>query len=379
MSSRRLLAALASVALVATLVACGDDTEDTTSGATSDSGAPAVETEAADDPAATDAAPTDTTVTDTAAADGTGADGETITVEGAYGPVEIPANPQRIVGDLMALDYMTALGFEPEQFVGVFDASFFPDDHYLADYLGRDDLVDPGFQWDANLEVLATADPDLIVAPFDQLDGAPQMAEMEQIAPVLVIPTSETRDAGVRFGGTASFQDWRTTLRAFGSVFGLEDEAEAYIAGTEAEIESLLADYGDVIPETTATEMKSTPDFVAINALNTALESGVLGTILLSELGFTSPPQQAEVTADEYGGIDISAENLDLVDGDLLFVEVREGSKTYEDSPLWGNLSVVQNGGVHEVGNHWEYGGAQAARVVLADIRAALEGLSSQG
>ena len=81
---------------------------------------------------------------------------------------------------------------------------------------------------------------------------------------------------------------------------------------------------------------------------------------------------------DEFGSIDISQENLDLVDGDLLFVEVREDTKTYEESPLWDALSVVQNGGVAEVGNHWEYGGAQRLAFVLADIRAALEGLAAR-
>ena len=35
----------------------------------------------------------------------------------------------------------------------------------------------------------------------------------------------------------------------------------------------------------------------------------------------------------------------------------------------------MQDGGVSEVGNHWEYGGAVAARVVLADITAALDRL----
>ena len=61
----------------------------------------------------------------------------------------------------------------------------------------------------------------------------------------------------------------------------------------------------------------------------------MLGTILLSELGFQTPPQQAAATVDEYGSIELSPENLDLVDGDLLFVEVREGATTYEESPLW--------------------------------------------
>ena len=102
-----------------------------------------------------------------------------------YGPVEIPAEPQRIMGDLMSLDYMSALGVDTDRFVGVFDASFFPDDHYLADVVGRDDLVDPGFQFEPNVEQIAAAEPDLIVAPFDQIDGSPALDAMREIAPVL--------------------------------------------------------------------------------------------------------------------------------------------------------------------------------------------------
>jgi iron complex transport system substrate-binding protein len=362
---RPALAVLA--ALTVGLVACGDD--DDGAPATSVTSAPVA---AATTPPVAATSPAATTPGSSAAAAGTR------TVEDAFGPVEIPADPQRIMGDLMSLDYLRALGIDTDRFVGVFDASYFPDDHYLADVLGRDDLVDPGFQFDPNLEQLAAAEPDLIVAPFDQIDGAPALDEMRRIAPVLVVPTSDTRDPAVRYGGTASFQDWRTTLRAYGALFEADAAAEAYIAETEATIADLRAEHGELIDATTATEMKSTPDGYTINALSSARESGVLGTILLSELGFQTPPQQAAATVDEYGSITLSAENLDLVDGDLLFVEVREGSTTYEESPLWATLGVVQDGGVNVVGNHWEYGGAVAARVVLADIAAALDDLAAR-
>jgi iron complex transport system substrate-binding protein len=323
-----------------------------------------------------DAASVTTTATSAPAATATAGSSvaaATRTVQGADGPVEIPADPQRIAGDLMALDYLSALGVDTAKFVGVFDA-----DHYLADVLQRADLIDPGFVFEANLEALAAAEPDLIVAPFDQVDGAPGLDAMRQIAPVLIVPTSETREPGVRYGGAASFQDWRSTLRNFGAVLDRSDEAEAYIAATEAELADLRADHGALIDATTATEMKSTPDFVAINALSSALESGVLGTILLSELGFQTPPTQAAATIDQYGTIELSPENLGLVDSDLLFVEVREGTRSYESNPLWPTLTVVQDGGVVEVGNHWEYGGAVAARVVLDDVRAALDQLAAR-
>ena len=317
---------------------------------------------------------------DAAAGDGGGGTLATRTVEGAGGPVEIPADPQRIVGDLMTVDYLTALGFDTSRIVGVFDAGFFraAEDHYLADFFARDDVMDPGFQGDVNIEALAAADPDLIVLPFDQIDGSEQIEEIAEVAPLLVVPTSTTRDPEIRYGGTASFQDWRTTLRAYGELFDLDDEAEAYVEETEAQLEALREEHGALIGEITVTEAKSTPDFLAINALDPAQTSGVLGTILLSELGFRSPPAQAAVAPDEYGTIELSPERTDLLDGDLLFLEVREGSTRHEESPLWSTLGVVRDGGVVVVGNHWEYGGAVAAREVIADIDAALDALAAR-
>lgn len=385
--SRRALAA----GFALTLVACGgnDATDDTTAAtmtsapaATTLASAPVTEAVGTTSPssAATDdhasTVPEDTTGTSASAA-GTPA-GAMRTVEGAFGPIDIPAEPTRIIGDLMALDYMTALGIDSNRFVGVFGASFFNDDHYLASVLQRDALLDPGFVFEANLEAIAAADPDLIVAPYDQIDGAPGLDAMREIAPVLVVPTSTTRDPGVRYGGQASFQDWRSTLRAFGTVLDRSAQAEAYIAETDALLAALRTQHGELIDSSSATEIKSTPDFVAINALSSARDAGVLGTILLSELGFQPPAEQATATIDEYGTIELSPEMLNLVDGDLLFVEVREDARPFESNPLWPTLRAVEEQRVFEVGNHWEYGGAMAARVVIADIQAALDDLASR-
>lgn len=304
-----------------------------------------------------------------------GATPATRTVQGAYGEIEIPSDPRRIFADLMTVDYLTALGYDTDRIVGVFDADWFAKDetHYLHAFFAGRDLVDPGFQQEANLEKIAAANPDLILIPFDQIDGAEQQEELAAIAPLLVVPTSKARDPETRYGGTASFQDWRATLRAYGGLLEREDEAEAYIAGTEEKLADLVEKHRDTIASMRVTEAKSTPDYMAINALSHAETSGVLGTILLSELGFRAPERQAGMTPDEYGTIELSNENLDLVDGDLLFLEVRDGSTEHEKSPLWATLDVVKNGDVVIVGNHWEFGGAVAAREVLDDIEKALD------
>jgi ABC-type Fe3+-hydroxamate transport system substrate-binding protein len=203
------------------------------------------------------------------------------------------------------------------------------------------------------------------------------LEQIEQIAPTLLVPTSEGEDPEGRYGGTASFQDWRSTIRSYGKVMNLQDEAEAYIAETEASLQELSAEYGEMISTMSATEAKSTPDSMAINVLSDEGGRGVLGSILMGELGFTAPERVASIEPDEYGTIELSPENIDLLDADILFLEVREGATTHTDSPLWETLDVVQADNVVVVGNHWEYGGAIAARKVIDDLRAALEHYAS--
>lgn len=299
-------------------------------------------------------------------------------VEGAYGELEIPAEPQRIVADLMTVDYLTALGYDTDNIVAVFGLDFYADDetHYLRDELARDDLVDPGFAYDADLEAVAALDPDLILLPFDQIDGAKGREKLAKIAPLVAVPTSEANSDGGRYGGTASFQDWRGTLRSYGALLGREDEAEAFIADTEAEIDGLRAEYADTIAEIEVVQAKSTTEYVAINPINTDLAA--LGSILLGELGFHEPAAVEEAPIDEWGSVDVSEENTDLLDGDLLFLEVRESSDRHESSPLWMTLDVVRNDGVVIVGNHWQFGGAVGAREVLTDIDETLAALAAE-
>jgi len=295
-------------------------------------------------------------------------------VGGAYGEVEIPAEPQRILADLMTVDYLIALGYDTSAIVGVFGGDWYAeeDSHYLHEEVSRERLVDPGFAYEADLEEVAAADPDLILVPFDQIDGVETKDQLADIAPLLAVPTSESTKSDERYAGTASFQDWRGTLRAYGAVLGREDEAEAYIAESEEMLEELRTEHADLIETTAVVQAKSTPDYVAITPLTT--DQGALGSILLNELGFQQPDQLDAVEPDEWGSIEISEENTSLLDGDLLFLEVREGSTEHEKSPLWSTLDVVRNDGVVVVGNHWEFGGAVGARVVIEDIDAALDG-----
>src|SRR5215207_9420930 len=96
---RRGAAALTAVAVLA-LAGCGDD---------DDGASTAAPLTAAATRAAATTSPGSTPATDASLP---AASTAVRTVQGADGPVEIPVDPQRIVGDLMSLDYMSALGID---------------------------------------------------------------------------------------------------------------------------------------------------------------------------------------------------------------------------------------------------------------------------
>ena len=289
-------------------------------------------------------------------------------VQSAYGEVEIPTEPKRIIADVLTIDYLTALGYDTNNIVGVFGASYHSgdEDYYLHEQVSRDGLIDPGFAFEANVEKVAAAEPDLILIPFDQIDGAEAREQLAQLAPLVAVPTSESTPEEGRYGGTASFQDWRGTLRSYGAVLDRGDEAEVYIEETEGLLEDLREEHADTIASTRVVQAKSTPDYVAVNPITN--DKAAIGSILLRELGFREPDAVVKAKADEWGSIELSQENTALLDGDLLFLEVREGSTRHEESPLWQTLNVVRNDRVVIVGNHWQVGGAVGAREVLEDI-----------
>lgn len=289
-------------------------------------------------------------------------------VQSAYGEVEIPTEPQRIIADVLTIDYLTALGYDTANIVGVFGLDYYADDedYYLHEEVARDGLVDPGWAFEVNVEKVAAAQPDLILLPFDQIDGAEAREQLAEIAPLVAVPTSESTPEEGRYGGTASFQDWRGTLRSYGEILDREDEAEAYIEETEGIVDDLREEHADTIAMTRVVQAKSTPDYVAVNPITN--DKAAIGSILLRELGFTEPEAVVSAEADEWGSIELSQENTTLLDGDLLFLEVRENTKRHEKSPLWNTLQVVKNDRVVIVGNHWQVGGALAAREILEDI-----------
>lgn len=283
-------------------------------------------------------------------------DGDSRIVRHAFGTVEVPADPQRVaVGHpLLDLDPVLALGVEPIAGT-VYDDRAFALPSYLADDVG-DGFTPVGTPGSPDLEALAAAEPDVIVAAANDLGGIYE--QLTEIAPVVAFPYEQP--------------GWRAYLEAVGAALGRGSEAEAALAAYEqrvAEVAALVDDPAEV----SVSVVRVRPD--GVRAIRTNSFSGSI----LAEIGVDRPAGQLEVGDLPFE--DLSLERAEELDADLLFLwGALEGADERREevvaSPLWQQLDVVRRDAVFEVPEeHWFVGGPSAAERVLDDVADAFETL----
>ncbi|QNG55734.1 iron-siderophore ABC transporter substrate-binding protein [Pseudonocardia petroleophila] len=293
----RVVPALASAALLATVAACGG-------------GAPA-------EPAA-----------DGGAAAPSGA--YPVSIEHKYGTTEITAEPQRVVlVGLNEQDAMLALGSVP---VGT------------SNFLDAPNGIHPWAQ-----EALGDAEPPTLL---DQTDGIPYEA-VAALAPDLIVGlysglTQEDYDtlSGIaptvaQPAGQEDFTiSWQDTTLTLGRILGKQEQAEALVADTEALFTAAKAEH---------------PEFAGRSAVMTTLYEGYYfygegdpRGRLLTSLGFVVPPTLASyISSDGFGGT-VPGEQVAALDVDAL-VWLADGSTeaALRADALYSSLGVVSGG--HEV------------------------------
>jgi ABC-type Fe3+-hydroxamate transport system substrate-binding protein len=145
----------------------------------------------------------------------------TITVEHAYGQIEIPARPERIVVSYGKAEALISLGFDPIAHPSSIDMP------------PRLRAESPNTEWleiadvSPNLEAIAALEPDLIIESEPWAGGLGEEANYEtvsRIAPTLIVPSSNY---------------WMDELRQFGELFDMTAEADRIIADYNARISEL--------------------------------------------------------------------------------------------------------------------------------------------
>lgn len=321
---RRTLAATALLlASALALTACGSDDGGSNDGGSNDGGKP-----------------------------GASDDAGTRTVDTAMGPVEVPADPQRVVVlDTPELDSLLTLGVKPvgavradvaDGFLGYLPAEF------TADIENVGNIAAP------NLEAINDLDPDLIIGNISRDEE--RYADLSKIAPTVF---------GNRPGGP-----WKDNFLIHAAALNKEEEAQQAIAAYEAQVAEVTEALGGA--EAAAATEVSVLRFIEGADSRLYATENYIGS-LLADVGVARP--EILDTSEDGFMVEISSEQLDLADADVLFYSSygntgKSGEAAAVGSPLWESMTAVQNGRAFAVDDElWFLGiGYTAAGEVLSQL-----------
>lgn len=275
------------------------------------------------------------------------------TLKTVMGDVKIPSKPERVVVlDTGELDDVTLLGIDP---VGAVPPHFKTEGGFPAYLKGElSGTEDVGPLLEPNLEKIAALKPDLILS--SKVRHEKVYDKLSAIAPTVFTETT---------GGV-----WKQNLKVHAEALGLEAEAAAALKKYETQAAALGAEIkkkdGGTMPTASVVRFIAGPT----RLYQTNSYSG----IVLSDIGLRRPASQ--VSSDPSVTMkDVSPEQIDQADADLVFVTVADTpDKTQEkqvtSNPVWKDLSAVKDGKVFNVPDEtWMSGiGVQAAGEMLKDV-----------
>jgi iron complex transport system substrate-binding protein len=279
------------------------------------------------------------------------------------GTTTVPDVPQRIVVlEFSFVDALAAVGVVP---VGIADDNH--PDRLMPVYGGviGEDWVSVGSRYETNLELIASLQPDLIIA--DSSRHAEIYDTLSQIAPTIELNS---------LGG--DYHDMISAAAVIGEAIGRGKEMQARIA----EHQALMEDYAGRIRPLAAG--RSAQFGVAnADALYLPAPTSYNGS-LLEMLGFSSNMTAPEGGVYETIYIQTTLEQLSEVNPDILIVgEYSDPSAVdgWVGEPLFEALNAVEAGELHNVNaNSWSrLRGMVSAEMSAADVLAIVGADGSDG
>ncbi|MET7639768.1 iron-siderophore ABC transporter substrate-binding protein [Streptomyces sp. NPDC005438] len=280
-------------------------------------------------------------------------DGRTLTT--VRGKVhDVPTKPKRVVVlDTAELDSALTLGVKPvgatKSDVGSGFLRYLPEDKVRG-------IADVGNIGAPNLEKIAKLKPDLILS--SDVRDQKRYDELSKIA-----PTVFTKTTGY---------PWKANFLV---------HAEAL--GRKAEARKVIADYRDHTREVTRSlggAKKAGATEVGVLRFTEGADSRIYGlrsyiATLLKDVGLGRPPIAAKATDYDGLGMDISPEQVDKADADVLFWSTygdprKAGESKTVGSPLWKNMNAVKKDRAFRVEDElWIQGiGYTAAEQILDEL-----------
>ncbi len=267
----------------------------------------------------------------------------------------VPENPQRIVSLYTTpLANLLAFGLKPIAMTPVTGVEEeFPS--YIADQVNGIELIEE-VSYEPSLEGIAQLKPDLILG---WTLHRKIYSLLSKIGPTLLLSQdiAESPDA-----------HWQKYTNYLAIALNKQEKAQQIFAEYDRRIAKLKTALGDRYSNKTISVAHVSDEYgTEAYAINSFPGS------ILSDLGLQRP--QSQSTSQPDGTIKaISAERLELIDGDLLFVLTfsdrdRQMLDDLLNKPLWQKLKAVQNGKVYPVdGYTWGVANPLTANAVIDDL-----------
>ncbi|WP_231476474.1 ABC transporter substrate-binding protein [Rhodococcus sp. UNC23MFCrub1.1] len=290
------------------------------------------------------------------------ADGDTTrTVSTPMGDVVVPATPTRIVSldAYVGLQTLDELGV-PVAASGTLGGGLRTLVSTSSQQLPSIGVTAAG---DVQLEAIAATAPDLIVGR--QPIGEPFYAELSAIAPTVLVP----------------FSYWRDQYIDVADAVDRKDEAQGKFVGLDRRISELrdavTAAWPTGVRVSVVRASDATGDVRSYNTL--AASSTFLYADILSGAGIEPTANTAAGADPSRVNVAVSAENLSLIDADVIIYYIGAGGQADAGSdaeqaltggPLWRTLSAVRAGRAHKVDSAPWFDGYNlvAANAVIDDL-----------
>jgi iron complex transport system substrate-binding protein len=272
-------------------------------------------------------------------------------VQSLQGQTCVPVNPQRLVTLSTAdLANALALGVKPIATINDFDLMTGRFPPYIEAQAAGIPIV--GSSGQSSLEALYLLKPDLLLG---LLGGEPEASPslINQIAPTVT-------DRGYEM-------NWKEVFQKTATLLGREQAAEVALQQYNQRVQTLKMKLSRRYQGKQISFLALYFDSVLTEAHNSFASS------ILKDVGLQRPPNQAVVLP--YGYTELSLEELDKADGDVLLVasfteKDRKIIAKLQQNPLWQKLKAVQQSQVYMVsGVTWMWGSDMVgANAVLDDL-----------
>lgn len=285
------------------------------------------------------------------------ADGEQA-IAHALGTACVVETPERIIAlEWTYAEDLLALGIQP---IGVADIQGYH--RWLKIPVTLDEaVIDVGTRQEPNLELIASLNPDLIIAPSFRVTE--NFDDLSAIAPTLAFN-------GYPTDGTTHYEEMVNTLNTIAQATGRDAEAAQVLAGLDARF-ALAATALEQAGRTGESFILAQGYLSSDIPTFRLFTDNAMAVEMLAKIGLENAWDDAPQL---YGFSEIGIEGFaDVGDTSFIYVAQDDYQQFLQDSPLWNALPFVQADHAYWLGGDvWLFGGPLSAQILLDTVLASL-------